>query len=433
MTKSNSLIKLILLGVFISTSTNLYAQVTVDDEYNPMLEKKAYINGTGPTVCIDNAHGNYHTLEGSFAPFGRLLKADGYEVVSYSDEFEEQKLNDCRVLAIVNPLHPSDQGEWVLPNPSAFTNTEIDEVNSWVKNGGRLLLIADHMPFAGAAADLAESFGYEFLNGFEQKDGNHWPPAVFSIDDNTLIEGEITSGLDNSDEITSVASFTGSALKAPNNATKLLQFPSEYYALMPDTAWRFKDDTPRKELDGWSQGAYQNYGNGKIVVLGEAGMLTAQVVNNFKMGMSSPRAPQNEQLALNIVHWLDDVKGYVSVKDLIANLNKELGDIFNSGERYERIADYYTEDAIMLGPNNEVVEGKDTIRNYWKTLEGIGTTWELEVLDIEEREDLIIQIGISRLGVMQNGTENIFTTKFLVHWELEDGSYKMAMDFYQQY
>ncbi len=413
-------------------STDLFSQVEIDTEYNPSLEKKAYIKGNGPTICIDSAHENYHTLEGSYAPFGKLFEADGYQLVSYSERFTNEALNKCRILVIANPLHPSDVGEWVLPNPSAFDQTEIQKLNKWVGNGGRLLLIADHMPFAGAAEELAASFGYEFINGFEQKDGNHWPPAEFKTEDNTLMEGEITRGINDDDNINMVATFTGSAFKGPEESKPLLGFPPEYYALTPDTAWRFNERTQRQGLEGWLQGAYQKYRNGRLVILGEAAMLTAQTVNSFKMGMSSPRAPQNQQFALNVIHWLDEVDEYVSVKEVIEALNEELVEVFNSGE-YAKLADFYTENARIMGPNNQVVEGKDAILNYWKSLEGRGVSWELEVLEIEEREDLIIQTGISRLGVRINGSTNIFNTKFLLHWELEEGDYKISMDFYQQY
>lgn len=366
--------RLIILLTLIFLSFRANAQVTIDEDYNPVLEKKAYLNGSGLLVCIDNAHGNYHTLEGSFSPFGKLLRADGYNVISYEEAFQEDKLKKCRILVIANPLHPSDKGEWVLPNPSAFKTTEISVLKRWVEQGGRLLLIADHMPFAGAAHDLGKSFGYDFINGFEQKDGNHWPPAVFSIQDQTLVESEITNGIQASDNINSVATFTGSAFKAPKEAKQILLFPKEYYALTPDTAWRFNQNTPKTSLEGYSQGAFQEVGKGKIVVLGEAGMVTAQVVNNFKMGLSSPRAPENEQFALNVIHWLDEVESYVSIKELITNLNKQLENDFNEG-RYSKLADYYTENARVIGPYNQVVEGKEAIFNYWKSLEIFGRSW----------------------------------------------------------
>jgi hypothetical protein len=36
--------------------------------------------GTGPRVLVDAAHGNFHTIDGRFAAFGELLRADGYRV-----------------------------------------------------------------------------------------------------------------------------------------------------------------------------------------------------------------------------------------------------------------------------------------------------------------------------------------------------------------
>jgi hypothetical protein len=39
-------------------------------------------------------------------------------------------------------------------------------VRRFVERGGALLLIADHMPMAGAASDLGLAFGVHFENGF---------------------------------------------------------------------------------------------------------------------------------------------------------------------------------------------------------------------------------------------------------------------------
>jgi hypothetical protein len=45
------------------------------------------------------------------------------------------------------------------------------------------------------------------------------------------------------------------------------------------------------------------YGRGRIVVLGEAAMLSAQRQNGRAFGMQLPGI-DNRQLALNIMHWL---------------------------------------------------------------------------------------------------------------------------------
>ncbi|MFT5253862.1 MAG: hypothetical protein ACI87N_002915 [Flavobacteriales bacterium] len=61
-------------------------------------------------------------------------------------------------------------------------------------------------------------------------------------------------------------------------------------------------------MEGWPQGAYKKYGKGKVVVFGEAAMFSAQLAGaKKKMGMNNKVAPENYQLLLNIIHWLDGV------------------------------------------------------------------------------------------------------------------------------
>jgi hypothetical protein len=56
---------------------------------------------------------------------------------------------------------------------------------------------------------------------------------------------------------------------------------------------------------GRAQGIAMAFGKGRVVVLGEAAMLSAQVAgpNRRPFGMNRPGI-DNRQLALNIVHWL---------------------------------------------------------------------------------------------------------------------------------
>ena len=105
-----------------------------------------------------------------------------------------------------------------------------------------------------------------------------------------------------------MATFTGQAFKIPENAQSVLTFSENFTNLLPDTAWVFTDKTPRIPAQGWHQGAFMAYGQGKLVVFGEAAMFSAQLAGpeKRKMGMNHPRATQNYQLLLNIIHWLDD-------------------------------------------------------------------------------------------------------------------------------
>ncbi|MFH1197130.1 MAG: DUF4350 domain-containing protein [bacterium] len=283
------------------------SQQIPDNNFVYTITSPAYSQGNGPLIYIDGAHNNFHTIEGGFSPVARLLKSDGYQVKGLDEPITEKDiLNGCKILVIANPLHASNTEDWVLPTPSAFTAEEISIIKSWVEEGGSLFLIADHMPFAGAAFDLGKAFGFEFLNGFAYTREREWPPSIFSLKDSTLMESPITTGVEECEQINEISTFTGSAFKAPTAAIPVLRFLDENYSLQPDTAWAFTDSTPRKKLGGYNQGALLKFGKGRVAVFGEAAMFTAQIANgDFKVGLNSEHAPHNAQFELNLIHWLD--------------------------------------------------------------------------------------------------------------------------------
>lgn len=48
-----------------------------DLSFEPSIPKPAYTQGEGPVVQIDEAHFNFHTVDGRYAPFAKLLRRDG--------------------------------------------------------------------------------------------------------------------------------------------------------------------------------------------------------------------------------------------------------------------------------------------------------------------------------------------------------------------
>lgn len=285
-------------------SVSVFAQQVADTLYNPIISNPAYANAQGPIVLIDEAHGNFHTLSGRFKPFARLLEKDGYVVRASAEPFTTDQLRTGKILVIANALHPENLQRWTLPTPSAFTETEIDVVNDWVKEGGSLFLIADHMPFPGAAEALAASFGFKFYNGFAMKKGGG--KDIFSIGKG-LSESMLTNGRNKTETITSLQSFTGQAFEMPNGAHAIITLNSTYRMLMPQTAWEFTKDTPTIPAENLVQGAYMNYGKGRVVIFGEAAMFTAQRQGKNKAGMNQESASQNFQFLLNVMHWLDGI------------------------------------------------------------------------------------------------------------------------------
>jgi uncharacterized protein (DUF2249 family) len=299
--KTNLLI-IISYGLF----AGLSAQQVADTSYHPEIPDPAYEKGAGPVVFIDEGHHNFHTRDGRYKAFSVLLERDGYVVNGYKGEFKRSKLKGGRILVISNALHENNVQDWTLPNPSAFKDSEIETVRKWVREGGSLFLIADHMPMAGAARDLAAAFEFEFTNGFVF-DTTSQGPALFQMQDGTLIESAITKGRNDLERVGQIVTFTGQAFKLPDDAIPILIFDRRYVNYLPDTAWVFRESTPRFNAAGWSQGAYMPYGRGRIVIFGEAAMFSAQLAGpeQVKAGMNKKVAKENYQLLLNIIHWLD--------------------------------------------------------------------------------------------------------------------------------
>jgi hypothetical protein len=290
------------------------AQQLADREYRPPVDDPAYATGAGPHVCIDEAHFNFHTMDGRFRAFAELLRRDGYRPRALKSELSAQSLADCKIVVIAN-AQPNDE-EWdtyPTPTPSAFKDKEIEAIRSWVQDGGALLLIADHMPLAGAAASLAKAFDVEFMDGFaveafgaeSERRAAFSKPTIFRSSDGTLADHAVVRGRSEKESVTSVRSFTGQAFRSPR-LKPLLVLPSNFVLLMPEKAWQFREDTPRKPVGGWLQGAVMTYGKGRAAFFGEAAMFTAQVAgpNRRPMGMNAPGAEQNFQFVLNLVHWL---------------------------------------------------------------------------------------------------------------------------------
>lgn len=299
--------KLLLLFILIVPICT-FSQQVADTIFNPTIMNPMYEYGEGPKVFIDEGHHNFQTKNGRYKAFSNLLERDGYKVRAYKGEFNENDLSEVDILVISNALNEVNVNEWVLPNPSAFSTSEIAIIDKWVSSGGSLFLIADHMPMAGAAEDLAMKFDFEFTNGFVFDTINRGP-AFFNLKERTLNQSSITKGRNTTESVEQIATFTGQAFKIPNDATPILTFNKNFVNMLPHKAWVFDDQTTRFNVEGWSQGAYKKHGKGRVVVFGEAAMFSAQLAgpNKIQMGMNNKVAPENYQLLLNIIHWLDGV------------------------------------------------------------------------------------------------------------------------------
>lgn len=279
-----------------------------DMEFAPPIARPAYVAGQGPMVLVDAAHFNVHTADGGYTAFANLLRRDGYRVGSSTEPFSAGILDRADVLVIVNAVHEdSKQGFAPLPSRSAFAPAEIAALEQWVRAGGALLLIADHMPIAGHTQALAAAFGVRFHNGFAfdtRGNGN----ITFHRSDASLVAGPVADGRDAGERVERVTTFTGQAFRLDPklDADPLLVVPDGFEVLLPEVAWQFSERTPRIPAANLLQGALVRHGDGRVAVLGEAAAFTAQVAGpeRIPVGMNSPEAPENARFVLNVLHWL---------------------------------------------------------------------------------------------------------------------------------
>ncbi len=299
-----------LAGLLLAGTVPAGAQQVADSTFSPVIESPEYEPASGPRVVIDAAHLNFHTADGGYAPFANLLRFDGYVVEANHAPFSAPSLERVDILVIANAMHETSEADWApLPSLSAFEDAEIVAVEQWVRAGGSLLLIADHMPLAGHAEVLAAAFGIRFQNGFAL-DASGRGQITFRRSDGSLSEHAIVHGRNPGESVDFVTTFTGQAFRvdARVEADPLLILSDRYELLLPPVAWEFSDSTPRIPAAGLLQGAVLRHGQGRVAVFGEAAMFTAQRAGPDKVavGMNAADARQNGRFALNVLLWLSN-------------------------------------------------------------------------------------------------------------------------------
>ena len=292
-----SLIAALPLVVFVAAS----AQQVADPNFDTKVAKPAYDRG-GPRVLFDEAHNNFHTATGRYKPFADLITSDGYRVTPNAQKLTRDVLKPHDIFVTANALGAPAMNTPEASNP-AFTDEECDAVRDWVRGGGSLLLIADHAPIGAANANLGRRFGVEMSNAYTIDPANASPGDnnlgfIVYTRERGIMPHPVTDGRNAEERVGRVIAFTGQSLKGPAGSFAFMR--------LADTA---RDVVPSTEQNtsaaGRVQGLAINFGKGRVVVMAEAAMLSAQLAgpNKVPFGMNRPGI-DNRRLALNILHWL---------------------------------------------------------------------------------------------------------------------------------
>ena len=206
------------------------------------------------------------------------------------------------MLIISNALGSAQMGSPEASLP-AFTEDESNAVREWVRAGGALLLIADHAPMGSANQILGVRCGVDMSKKYTMDEKNFLTESgkkgfiVYTRESGRLVEHPITNGRNKSERINKVIAFTGQSLKGPADSVAFMK--------LADSAQDVMNQVEPVSAAGRSQGIAMKFGKGRVVFMGEAGMLTAQVTGAQRapFGMNIPGI-DNRQLVLNIVRWL---------------------------------------------------------------------------------------------------------------------------------
>jgi len=281
-----------------------------DPAFDPSVARPAYARASGPRTAFDEAHFNYHTAGGRYKAFAELLTSDGYRLSSNRERFSAAMLRTADLVVIANALGAADPGDAAASSP-AFTEREAASLAEWVRQGGALLLISDHQPTGAAAQVLATPLGVRMSNAtvVDTTAANHLQGYVetnleFTRANGLVKDHAITRGRDSTERIDRVVAFGGQSLKGPHDAVCLLALGPAAVEVRPPSRERA---TPV----GDCMALAFPLGRGRVVVTGEAGMLSAQLVTDdgadgkttHPWGMNWPGI-DNRQLALNIARWL---------------------------------------------------------------------------------------------------------------------------------
>lgn len=271
------LTRVVVLGACTATAAACHRSgARPDDDFNVTVDQPTFTS-THPSVLFDEGHRNVHRGAWTYRPFVRLIESDGFRVRRNSSRITLETLHATDVLVIANALGSNERND-----SPAFTTAECESIAQWVKRGGSLLLVTDHYPTGHAAAALAAKFGVDMSKGvtedstsFESKfDKSH---IVFTRTAGTLRDHPVTEHLGR------VVTFTGQSLGVPPGADALLMLGPHAVDLAPvphierangdvRVIVEYGQATPAR---GRAQAVALEFGLGRVVILGEAAMISA--------------------------------------------------------------------------------------------------------------------------------------------------------------
>lgn len=281
-------------------------------DFDARVEKPAFADA-GAVLLFDRGHHERHGIDTTYRPFAALARNNGLDIEAADSPLTGEVLARGRILAIVSASADTDTNA-----APAFSRAEIAALLSWVRSGGSLLLVTDHYPYPNAVEGLVNALGLDVAKGmtfdpahFRQGSGDE-SRLIFSRSNRLLAAHPITEGRNKAESVGLVETFTGDAFRPRHRGiVPILALASTAVNRVgtPAVSKKSGDTIVRVTFGapvpatGWCQGAALELGKGRVVLLAEAAMITAQEDAGRPIGMNAP-GNDNRRLLLNILNWL---------------------------------------------------------------------------------------------------------------------------------
>ena len=128
-----------------------------------------------------------------------------------------------------------------------------------------------------------------------------------------------------------------------------------------------------------------------------------------------------------------EVMNLAQVRQLIEEANVNFGEAVRAGDA-TALASLYTEDATILPPNSEMIQGREGVEAYWAGGFQMGLKEAvLTTLEVMEMGDMVCEIGKADVKIQPEGMDVIEDRgKYLVIWKkAADGTWKLHVDIWQ--
>lgn len=119
-------------------------------------------------------------------------------------------------------------------------------------------------------------------------------------------------------------------------------------------------------------------------------------------------------------------KQAVEIKDIIRTLTDKFELTFSNGN-LNKIAEFYTEDGMLLPTGFDFIRGRQNIKEFWQSAMDMGINYiKIDIIELEQHDDTAIEMSNYTLG--STDKQVIDSGKGIVIWKNKGNTWKMHRD-----